>query len=285
MRFQDALEKRALARVRDERFWRALSGEDRDVPDDEGSYRTHARPLEDGVAFAPALLTREEVAPARRAVYGVLASGYPAVFAVLTDAFVELLANPALRGLVGERAQLPGVYVHLVERARGARGWEPHVDVAEPRARDTLTVWIALSDAPLDGGCLYVVPRSKTEGLSESWTARRTASMSELLSLCHHAMAAPVRSGGAVCWHRGAVHWAAPVERAHRSPRLAISLEYAARAGPDERPFDPSRGLTFDERLFLLGNALLAYGDPEREPAAAEWAWLGDALVTGGGRR
>jgi hypothetical protein len=277
-----------LARVRDPAYWAALEArEDPFAVDEDGVYERQDRPLEDGLAWSLEVVPAELLAPARAAIARVTGAGWPAVFALLDDDLWRLLGSDALlaplEAALGELTQLPGVYVHVVERRPGERGWEPHVDVAGAEASaeaGRLTVWLALTDAPLDGGCVYAVPRSATGALGDDWDTRTSVEMSELLSAAHAARAVPVRAGSFVAWRRDTLHWGAPVERAHPCPRVAISLEYARRAAPGERAFDPRRALDFEERLFLLGYSLCAYARAaDREPLAAPFAALGERLM------
>src|SRR5207244_2616081 len=97
------------------------------------------------------------------------------------------------------------------EPTPGASGWPPHCDDANRPNR--VTVWIPLSDATLDNGCMYVVPRD-----------RAAADADARLQACR---ALPAAAGSILGWNFDVLHWGSTCTRPGE-PRIAISQEFIA---------------------------------------------------------
>ena len=83
--------------------------------------------------------------------------------------------------------------------------------MALPEVDDTemLTVWVAITDATVENGCLCVVPGSHKGGLAThcpGGTDRPLAIPDALVEAAGTAIPLPVRSGGVVFLHRQTMH-------------------------------------------------------------------------------
>ncbi len=223
----------------------------------------------------------------RRMVYGVerlRADDWPAVFAFLYDEFWLLPRSgktPAfLRTVLGDRCeQSPNVWLHYVEARKDAAGWPPHRDHSDP---DRLTLWIPLTPAAVEDGCISVLPRHLLpRHLAGSWARIDAIAREDVLRLLHAARPLPAAAGSLVAWHTGVLHWGGHRTNATR-PRIACSMEFAR--GPiDGRelgmPGLPLAGRlpSFADRVRLVANMVLLYYP--NEPRVARYVALARRLV------
>src|SRR5207245_2078717 len=94
---------------------------------------------------------------------------WPPVFSFIYDEFWLATRGPSLAGLLStalgpEHRQIPHLWTFYIPPTRGATGWLPHVDGWEKSdgsgdRSNRLTVWIPLSEATLENGCMYVIPK------------------------------------------------------------------------------------------------------------------------------
>ena len=89
---------------------------------------------------------------------------WPAVFVYVYDEFWQVARSERINSLL-ETLHGPGyrqnchVWGHCVQAHAGASGWRLHID--NPRTPGRVTIWLALTDATLDNGCMYLVPKSR----------------------------------------------------------------------------------------------------------------------------
>jgi Phytanoyl-CoA dioxygenase (PhyH) len=196
-------------------------------------------------------------------------AGWPPVFVFVYDEFWRVYRRPILvrfltRALGEGYHQLPYFWGHYV--AANSSGWRPHAD--GPSALHKLTVWLALSDATLENGCMYVVRRnSDTEKISNGFLESETKSFpaGDLATFLQHTKALPVAAGSYLGWGANVVHWGS-MSSPFANPRLSISAEFAScRPNPraQELPLleaDPAAPLpTFERRLHLVASAITSY--------------------------
>jgi hypothetical protein len=203
----------------------------------------------------------------RRCVQALMAEDWPPVFAFVYDQFWEVPRIPALAGLLTALLeptfrQTASFWTHYVAPVRGATGWEPHKDY--PGQPGRLTLWIPLSDATLDNGCISVIPKNLTPArILDGWHQLQTFDRSEVVSLLQQSRALPAPAGSVLCWDGEVIHWGSVCTRA-QMPRISFSLEFIARGqepAAHERPvFDVCSTLpTFDQRLRVIGKLILGY--------------------------
>lgn len=164
----------------------------------------------------------------------VEAAGWLPTFAFLHDAPWKLARLPAVRSVVSELLgagyrQLPDFWAYHVQN--GERGYRPHREVSRdemvgpdglPRS---ITVWIALSDATLENGCIYVIPRDlEQQALDpEEYGNDPTALIPYLL---HRARALPVSAGSLLAWNHLILHWGSFSNPDTPKARRSISFEF-----------------------------------------------------------
>jgi hypothetical protein len=237
----------------------------------EGAYR-----LRD--VFPPASLAR-----ANAGIDAVVAAGWPAVFAFVYDelwlcARAPALAAIARRALGADCAQIPHAWAHVVPP--GSVGWPAHVD--GPRD-GRLTAWVALTDAGLENGCMYVVARDAApRRLADRLGTDATLTGADMQRLLHGARAIPARPGDILCWFFDVIHWGG--RALPTSPgRRGLSFEFIAASeegAEDERPPLPLDVLPpLHIRLRAIAGGILGYG--AIEPMLKRYEQLARQLWTG----
>ena len=108
----------------------------------------------------------------------------------------------------------------------GATTWHQDIVALLPEADDTeqLTVWLAITEATVENGCLISVPASHREGPKVHCSNIAIASEPQVPGKVmegREAMALPVKKGGAVLFHKMNVHRALP----NRSGALRWSMD------------------------------------------------------------
>jgi hypothetical protein len=248
----------------------------------------------DGYCVVPVFLPPDALSRVNAAIDAVIADGWPAVFAWVFDdlwAAVRTVAvGRLLDAALGPNArQLPHLWVHVVPAIAGARGWAPHVDGGLARgSRRRLSIWIAFTDASVDRGCIYVLPRSQApEGLFEDRWKTEQLSAAETVRLLGAVRALPVPAGAALAWNFDILHWSG----ASAGPgvaRRSVSLEFIAHdedPAIDETPLlacGPDDPLpTLPERLEYIAHAILTYS--KHESAASRFVPLAERIVNRSG--
>ncbi|MDE0449250.1 MAG: phytanoyl-CoA dioxygenase family protein [Spirochaetaceae bacterium] len=173
----------------------------------------------------------------------------PAVFRIITHESVldlvecligpEIYSNPVqhIRIKPPERL-LPDGATDVLARANP---WHQDNGVVDPVAdgSDMLTVWIALSDAPVERGCLQVIPGSHRQALRThcpNIPGRPLAIPDALLDL-DRATPVPVRSGDVILMHRHTIHGSLP--NVSDDIRWSLDLRYNPTGQPTGRPEFP----------------------------------------------
>lgn len=124
----------------------------------------------------------------------------------------------------------------------GATTWHQDIVALLPEADDTqqVTVWLAVTEATVENGCLASVPGSHREGPKVHCSHLAIASEPQVpneVMQGREAMALPVKKGGAVLFHKMNVHRALP----NRSDglRWSIDLRYHPIGQATGRPAFP----------------------------------------------
>ena len=185
---------------------------------------------DDGVFQLPPVLADRSLRALNAAVDAVVRAGWPAVFAFVYDqpwlcARLPSLARVVTGALGVGYQQIPHVFTHVVQPRRGASGWPPHVD---GYSKGRLSVWVPLTAATLDNGCMYVVPSSAVAleiAARPEWMCTLTGD--EALALFHGSRAMPTPAGAPIGWRFDVVHWGGRV-MTPGAERRAFSLEFIA---------------------------------------------------------
>lgn len=224
---------------------------------------------EEGYFVAPPAIPDVLLQKCRAAIELVRKRGAPAVAAFAFDApweLSELLADHATAAIGSEARLLPAFWAWRLDHDTERRGWAPHRDhperdLDERGAPTSLTLWVPLTDATPDNGCIYVVPAPwDPQYLNPNATP-------EVLFL-QSIRAVPAPAGSVLGWTSKLLHWGAMAD-AHAAPRISLSFEYQA---ADRPPFD---GVTYPlgyipapaERRTLIHTVWARYQHMHEAPA------------------
>lgn len=263
--------------------------------------------FDEGYCVSDKVLPPALVGRSRSAVERVVGAGWLPAFAFLFDEPWLLLKAAATRAYLGaalgeDYLQMPDIFAFFVGRGADHHGYRPHREVGrgglllDGGAPKALTLWIPLTDATLDNGCMYVVPgHLELERWSEERLRRNYAAgdgkIAQDLAYLHRAQALPAPAGAFLSWHHELIHWGSFSSRRAAAPRLAVSFELM-RAGLDpafhphltRRPrdlpdleFPPCRRAddplpAFAQRLYYVAFGIYRYHEGATDDPAFVWA-------------
>jgi hypothetical protein len=206
--------------------------------------------------------------------------GWPLVFAALHARFWDLFSAPAfhaaLAPVLGDDFRLaPRLWPTHVAPIAGAGGWPPHLDaVRAPRFTsdgrpERLTVWLALTDATPDNGCMYIVPRDVAGAFPDELFSARELDVTRVTRLLHAARALPCRAGSAYVWTKDVIHWGGKASGDALAPRVSLATEVVRADAHQPLAEGPTIALgappSFEERVHLVGRQLRKYVAYESE--------------------
>jgi phytanoyl-CoA hydroxylase len=176
----------------------------------------------------------------------------PAVFGLLTSPRLldaveqligpEILSNPIqhVRIKPPQRLLPPEMRTSLV----GQTDWHQDQGVALPEVDETnmLTVWLPITDATVENGCLCVVPRSHHGGLVTHCSAQKGSARIGLhipdALRGNNVVPVPIKRGGALFLTRRTMH--ASLQNESDGVRWSFDLRYQPTGQPTGRPVFPS---------------------------------------------
>ena len=287
-----------LAKATDPDYWRSLnpeltvcsaasgdSGETHSLSGDEVA-RLADRFAVEGYFHAGAILSESRIETMRACVELLRAEKWPPVFTFVFDEFWNVVRGPSLRRLLTAflgpgYCQNSVVWTYYVAPRPGVAGWPPHSDgYGEHR----LTVWIPLTDATVENGCMYVIPQHlMPESLPADNADWNNLKRVEVTRLLQGTRALPAKAGSMIGWNHDAIHWGS-TSQGSPTPRISIAVEFnGAEAGPVdwELPMLDGRSLpTFPDRLYTIGKRLLAY--KKFEPRMVRYIEFAERLMAEG---
>jgi hypothetical protein len=172
----------------------------------------------------------------------------PAVFRLLTSPrlldVVQSIVGPEVYSNPVQhiRTKLPP---KVFERGATANGlvskveWHQDNGVILPEADEStiLTVWLALTDATVDNGCMQVIPGSHREGLKDHCPVDQLRIPDALLPL-DRATPLPMKAGSALLMHQRTIH-ASLDNVTDDQVRISFDLRYQPIGQPTGRPSFP----------------------------------------------
>ena len=194
-----------------------------------------------------------------------------AVFALLYDEPWELLRRLwwMLEELCGgdDLRVVPRMWVWYLPPSEGAQGWAAHRDHSEPSLRkdgspNILTVWIPLTDATPQNGCIYALSADADPGYAKAQGHRISEAQWQSIQ------AIPAKQGDVLCWNHHLLHWGGRSSSQAKQPRISLAFEVQRNdAPPMGTPLlEAGRVLSFKERLGLVSLQLLRYEKYEPLP-------------------
>jgi hypothetical protein len=217
--------------------------------------------MEEGYFQTCPILPMAEILSLREGVERIKQAGWFPVFAFVYDEFWVIrrrLSSILSETLGPEYRQLPDFWAWYLDRNSTSHGWKPHRDrpvnaVREDGTPNTLTMWIALTDATPLNGCMYVLPAS-FDRECEVW-------FKALIENIQGIRALPAGAGSIIGWKQNLLHWGGRSCEKARHPRISLGFEFQR---GDAQPYndqllDPIALPTFDQRLSLIGTQILQY--------------------------
>ena len=222
---------------------------------------------EDGYFCLKQVFDRARIARMHDIARAVRADGWPVAFAFVYDDFWSIARSQALSGLL-EASLGPGflqntvVWAHWVPDAKGVAGWRPHDDY-RGGGETFLSLWIPLSDATVENGCMFLVPDRMSREIAETTKDRDSLPDVVFRKTLQDIVALPVPSGSLIGWRGDVLHWGG-ANTGSSVPRVSLALEFRSRDAMTnrfERPLiDPRAALPpFRTRLFAIVKALREY--------------------------
>lgn len=227
----------------------------------------------EGYFAAPPSVPAELLARCLDAIELVRAAGAPPLAAFAFDALWELATvvfpHADLAFAAGARL-MPAFWAWRIEES-DARGWEPHRDrpgraIDDDGQPESIALWVPLTDATVDNGCMYLVP-APWDPLYPNPRATADVVFQQAVR------AVPARAGAVLGWTSRLLHWGS-MARPGRPLRISVGFEFqdAARAPFDNEVFErgwtppPARRAALIEQQWdLYGH--LHRGDDERRAA------------------
>jgi hypothetical protein len=204
-----------------------------------------------------------------REISAITRFGLPALFGFAYEtpwsAFGAL--QTLVEGVLGaDYRALAAFWAWRLDPALEQAGWPTHRDrmvpaIDESGALRSVTLWIAITDATLDNGCIRVVPANADA------TYRGDLSVREFRE--EDVRPLPMASGGLLGWSQNLIHWGGRASKTARGPRISLSAEF--QRASDAEPFEPiieTRLPRLEERLALIGQQLLKYQHMQKPSAA-----------------
>ena len=280
-----------LQHALDQAYWRRLNP-DLSIGAERSTVALEAAPLgptetatqlaklrREGYFQTSPVLAPDVLGRMRQAIDRIRAERWPAVFAYVYDEFWEIVRSPSLvrlvSGFLGNGYQQNSrIWAFYVAPARGARGWHPHSDSCD---ESRLTVWVPLTDATLDNGCIYVIPRDRLpEDLRGNYLKIDHVTHAQLDRLLQSTRALTSPAGAFLGWNHELIHWGS-VSSGQVEPRISLALEFTGRDAvpdPDESPlFDMATLPSFVDRLRAIARGLRIYS--RYEPSNIKYEELG----------
>jgi phytanoyl-CoA hydroxylase len=197
----------------------------------------------------------------------------PAAFRLLTSPrlldVVESVVGPEVfsNPVQHIRTKLPPKVFKNGAKANGLVSkveWHQDNGVVLPEADEAtiLTVWLPLTDATVENGCMQVIPGSHKEGLKDHCPVDQLRIPDQLLEL-NRATPLPMKAGSALLMHQRTVH-ASTDNVTEDQVRISFDLRYQPVGQPTGRPAFPG----FVARSAAHPETVL------RDPAAWAKLWL-----------
>lgn len=202
-----------------------------------------------------------DVADVAEGVRAVGAAGFLPVFIFMYDeawAMFARLRNLLMGALGKDYKIVPAFWAWHVDGAREAAGWGPHRDLghfslmANKRPK-SLTMWLPLTDATTENGCMYVVPADRDKFYGTPREHESPISLQDVRAL-------PTDAGGVLGWTQALYHWGGRARTPVTSPRISMSVEFQRGDQEIYEPkVNPGKTLEPELRLRLIMRQILQY--------------------------
>jgi len=219
------------------------------------------------------------------AIEALVERGLPPLFVYAFDEVWQIgeAACAAISRVTGaEYELLADVWAFRVAPGPEHRGWSAHRGSyalsTDRRAPDLVNVWIALTDATPDNGCMHLVELDD----DPAYPGDLRAAPAPEAEAEARARAVPAAAGTMLAWNANVLHWGGRSSAKASGPRTSVTFTLArvgAGAAAGTPRVDLAR-LDHRARLDLLADQVVLYGELERTlpDVVKRWAALGVAL-------
>ena len=223
----------------------------------------------DGYLHQSPVFDAKTIEALRLGIENLTNDGWPAAFIYVYDETWDLFQqlDGFLSHFLGDDfGLLPHFWAwHIAPDQKGATsGWPPHVDYPGECAffddfLVSLSLWIPLTDATPENGCMNILPLSRQKEYDPPITDPSEILLQDVRCL-------PAKAGSVLGWRQDLWHWSGRSSKYAAEPRISLSLEFQNRA------FDPLCPPLFDltappkpsERLRLICGQFGKYDHMER---------------------
>ncbi|HEY9676994.1 MAG TPA: SAM-dependent methyltransferase [Drouetiella sp.] len=265
-----------LEQAKDIEFWRKLNPE-LHITDDDKSFSVQpyeiaedvlndAREtlLYDGYFQVQQLVEPALAAKLAKCIETIFNAGWPTPFAIVYDEYWEMFyrLKPLFEKILGPGyKQLTSTWCWYIETDDDSKGWGQHRDrpgfkvLNEDGTPNTLNVWVALTNATPDNGCIYILPGSRDENYEPGDTLSRD--VRDLQNI----RALPANAGDVLAWTESLLHWGSRSSKRAKNPRVSLSFSFQrSDKHPYETPlYEPSRHQVFSDRLGMIASNIWNY--------------------------
>lgn len=218
----------------------------------------------DGYLQLAPVFTPTELRPVLDTLFKLQSVNLPPVFIyVYTQPWhIFQRLRPLISHFLGDHfSLLPNFWAWHIPAIQGASGWQRHRDYeGETRFESpdggqslmSLSLWLPLTDATSDNGCMHIHPRSWGK-YQDTVTGR----------------ALPAKAGSVLGWTQDLYHWSGDVQAGATSPRISLSLEFqnSAFAPMADQLLDIDAPPSFEERLALVRQQIPKYRHMTEPPS------------------
>ncbi len=199
---------------------------------------------------------------------------WPTIFAMVYDEFWQVYqrTSSVISHILGPKFKmLPNYWVYYVAPNQGGSGWAPHRDRAQTLTirkdglPNSLTIWIALTDATLWNGCMYVYPARRDANYPNNPGSFEVGDLQSIRAL-------PAKAGSILSWNESLIHWGSRSSDKATFPRISAACAFQRQdIDPFETPLlDPFMLPDFKTRLGLIGQQLFRFAIHTGMPAAVK---------------
>jgi len=221
---------------------------------------------DEGYLCLPRIFDASSLMPIHQGIEALARSGFPPVFIYLYDqpyALFAKLTELISHFLAPQFGLLPNFWAWNISPTAGARGWPPHQDCqAKTRFSDgaggetliSMSLWVPLTAATLENGCMSVLPRSAEDHYDLPLVDVDAIDPDDAVAL-------PVEAGSVLAWSQDLYHWSNRVTGAAEGRRVSVSFEFQNQAfDPLAKPLlEVCSPPAFDQRLHLVRQQISKY--------------------------
>lgn len=213
----------------------------------------------EGYFTLPSIIPLKIIKDLRNAMWALKKAGHPPVYIYIYDQswFVFASLQKLISQFLGDEfALLPNFWAWHLETDAGSAGWPPHQDCqaqtvfpidAESNLLMSLSLWVPLTEATVDNGCMVVLPKSRETQYEGGITNIDEIDLGDGKQL-------PAHAGAVLGWTQELYHWSMAATGKSNSPRMSLSLEF------QNSSFDPlaspllnaSEPIDFQGRIALI---------------------------------